>query len=69
MKIIFDNYQPKRDVEHELKIKRFEEMLEQCVKTLENVLRSPFPSTELMNKIWELVVKVEKFLFREQNKN
>lgn len=69
MKMILDNYQPKREVEHERKIKRFEEMLEQCVKTLEEVLRSPFPSNKLMGEIWKLVFDVKKFIFKESDKN
>jgi hypothetical protein len=69
MEMILDNYQPKIEVEGEQKIKRFENMLERCVKTLEEVLRSPFLSNKLMDEIWKLVFDVKKFLFKESDKN
>jgi hypothetical protein len=67
MQMILDNYQPKRQVEDDKKIKRYEIMLERCVKTMEDLLRSPFPSgLPFTSKFYDLIYDVQKFLFREK---
>ena len=69
IQMILNNYQPFHQFEESKKFRRYEIMLERCVKIGEEFLRSPFPSNELMGKLCDLIYDVKKFLFKETNKN
>lgn len=69
MQMILNNYQPFHQFEENKKFKRYEIMLERCVKMLDDFIRSPFPTDKLMKNVYDLIYDVRKFLFKESNKN